>query len=212
MSEEKIKEIIIAVAQFYNIKYTDLIKDNRYYKIAMARHAAAGILRESGLTLKRIAEALKRDHSTVINSLKSVSAMQETNIQAYSTYQACRLSIQAVLNIEDSIQKNSTSGVVYLCGAITGLPKEEVEAKFNKAEGFLAEYYSEVINPYKICKQECLQDWNQCMQLVLPYLFKSNYIYVIDHPSHSRGALWEIAIAQDILQIPVYLINSKEIL
>lgn len=72
--------IIECVADYYNLSPEMLRGDSRKKEIANARHMAVYLTREmTGLSLPRIGDAFRRDHSTIINSCEKVTRLMETS-------------------------------------------------------------------------------------------------------------------------------------
>lgn len=68
--------IIDCVAEYYDLSPSQLRGDSRKKEIALARHVAVYLTREmTGMSLPRIGDAFRRDHSTIINSCDKVTRL-----------------------------------------------------------------------------------------------------------------------------------------
>ncbi len=68
--------IIDCVAEYYDLSPALLRGDSRKKEIALARHVAVYLTREmTGMSLPRIGDAFRRDHSTIINSCDKVTRL-----------------------------------------------------------------------------------------------------------------------------------------
>lgn len=84
--------------------------------------------------------------------------------------------------------------VVYIAGKVTGLPYDEVVAKFSKAEAKLKAKGCEVVNPIKLCPKD--MDWDKCMEICIDALENCDYIYLLPDWKDSRGARREFDYAR----------------
>lgn len=76
--------------------------------------------------------------------------------------------------------------VVYIAGKVTGLPYDEVVAKFSKAEAEIKAKGYEVVNPMNLCPKD--MDWSECMKICIKALDDCDYIYLLPDWKKSRGA------------------------
>ena len=79
--------IIDTVAKVRNVGHVLIRSTRRYGKFILARCEAAFIARLFGYTLKQIAEALNRDHSTISHSLEAFRNEIEYNQNFRSAYE-----------------------------------------------------------------------------------------------------------------------------
>lgn len=80
---------------------------------------------------------------------------------------------------------------IYIAGKVTGLPHEEVAAKFNRAEDHWLDNGCAVRNPVKIVNDP-YANWEECMKKLLCHLTQCQAIYILDTWQTSRGARLEI--------------------
>ncbi len=86
---------------------------------------------------------------------------------------------------------------VYISGPITGLPYEEVEKAFSKADLRLKEEGHEVVNPLKngLPREST---WNEHMRADLKLLLDCDAIYMLNGWEYSKGASLEYDLAIDL--------------
>ncbi|MBS5907860.1 MAG: DUF4406 domain-containing protein [Dysgonomonas mossii] len=86
---------------------------------------------------------------------------------------------------------------VYISGPITGLPYEEVEKAFSKAEASLKEQGHEVVNPLNngLPREST---WNEHMRADLKLLLDCDAIYMLNGWEYSKGASLEYDLAIDL--------------
>ncbi|ADY51541.1 hypothetical protein Pedsa_0969 [Pseudopedobacter saltans DSM 12145] len=94
--------------------------------------------------------------------------------------------------------------VAYIAGKVTGLPHEEVQMNFFKAEIKL-ERNNQVINPARIVHPEC--DWKEAMKICVSLLPKADLVVTLPNWKDSPGASWEVSIAGQ-LGIPVVSLDK----
>lgn len=82
---------------------------------------------------------------------------------------------------------------VYISGAVSNIPYDEVLANFKEAENFLYARGDEPVNPTKHC--DVNWDWDDCMKKVIPLLLECDKIYMLKGWKNSRGAKLEHFIA-----------------
>lgn len=78
--EELANEFIECVCIYYNITNKDIRGKDRFRNIVMARHMAMYILREKvKLKLKVIGDLFGRDHTTVMNAIRSIKNQSDVD-------------------------------------------------------------------------------------------------------------------------------------
>jgi chromosomal replication initiator protein len=72
-SDSKSSVVLLArVCEHFEITMTELLSKDRHAHIADARHVAAWLLRETGLSYPSIGKVLERDHTTIMHSVRKV--------------------------------------------------------------------------------------------------------------------------------------------
>lgn len=91
---------------------------------------------------------------------------------------------------------------IYISGRISGLPYEEVLAKFAKAEKYLTDLGYEVVNPLRngLSKES---NWQDHMVADIALLFQCEAIFLLSDWLDSKGAMIEKNIAQ-ITDLKIY--------
>jgi hypothetical protein len=84
--------------------------------------------------------------------------------------------------------------VVYIVGKVSGLPRKEVVAKFQKAEMMLRKAGYSVINPVEIVPPET--DWVEAMKVCIRILTKADHVYLLPCHTKSPGGLTEYCLAK----------------
>lgn len=75
---ERFRGIVTACAAEFNITLEQLIGESRQAPIVLARFAAMALAsRLLGYSLPRIGRLLRRDHTTVLNGIRRITAMAE---------------------------------------------------------------------------------------------------------------------------------------
>jgi len=69
--------ILRAVCTTFGVSLAELVGPRRFSRLTPARHAAAWALRKAGLGVVEAGEALHRDHTTVIYSVRRAEALAE---------------------------------------------------------------------------------------------------------------------------------------
>ena len=89
---------------------------------------------------------------------------------------------------------------IYIAGKITGLPMEEVKAKFNKAETRLNDMEFTAINPTRIVPASLYNDngWKRAMIICIEELMKCDAICLLSDWETSKGARIERHIAGEL--------------
>ena len=95
---------------------------------------------------------------------------------------------------------DSTKDIYYISGKITGLPIEEAEKKFFKAQQNIRERFpgAGFVNPMGIYLGEN-GSWEKYMEIDLEWLEKyANAIYMLDNYKDSKGANMELERAKEL--------------
>jgi nucleoside 2-deoxyribosyltransferase len=105
--------------------------------------------------------------------------------------------------------------LLYLCGAISGNPI--YREQFDMAEKSLVAAGYRVFNPARIvlsADPDSQEGWEEAMMKDIVELFKCDAIAVVNPIYHSRGALREIGLANDlrmrIKDVFLWLLESRE--
>lgn len=94
--------------------------------------------------------------------------------------------------------------IVYICGKVSGLPWNEVEENFAKAEAYLKSYGFRTINPLKLVNNPNA-DWKEAMRICIAALVQqAQALYRMKNWTTSDGAWMEYWIAKK-LGMPVFL-------
>ena len=90
-----------------------------------------------------------------------------------------------------------TSNRIYVSGKITGLPREEYMANFERAEAELTKQGYVVLNPAKVGDgMPESTTWEEYMELCICMLRMCSKIYLPENWTDSRGALVELEYAK----------------
>ncbi|MDR1652898.1 MAG: DUF4406 domain-containing protein [Prevotellaceae bacterium] len=84
---------------------------------------------------------------------------------------------------------------IYISGQVTGLPFDEVTAKFNEAEKYLLEKGFEVISPLKTGIPYAFP-WESHIAMDILFLLGCDAIYLLPNWNQSKGATLEKTIAE----------------
>ena len=95
---------------------------------------------------------------------------------------------------------------VYIIGAVTGLPREEVVAKFEKAAYALKAGGMVPINPVNIVPEDA--NWNDAMRQCIKVLVTCDAVMLLPDWCESKGATLEVAIARN-LDMPQFTQSLK---
>ena len=82
---------------------------------------------------------------------------------------------------------------IYIAGKVTGLPYDEVKAKFAQAALMLWTMGFEPVNPVELVPSEA--GWNKAMRLCIRELADCEFIYLLPDWYKSKGALVERLLA-----------------
>lgn len=97
---------------------------------------------------------------------------------------------------------------IYIAGKVTGLPHEEVAAKFAAAQQHLESLGYEVVNPIQVVNDpNC--PWDLAMRKCLAAMLDCHAVHVLPCWKDSKGAKMEVEIAFR-LQMPVYKRIQKD--
>ena len=95
---------------------------------------------------------------------------------------------------------------VYISGAISGLPIEDVKMSFNSAEKTLEERGFIPVNPIKVQPFVKGFTWLDYMKADIKALVDCDAIYLLDNWESSKGAVIEVDLA---LSLGIYVINKE---
>ena len=84
---------------------------------------------------------------------------------------------------------------VYISGAITGLPIEEVKNNFKKASEYIVKLGFEPVNPFDIYLGKSAT-WKEYMLVDIPMLLTCDEIYMLSNWKQSKGATIEFLLAE----------------
>lgn len=94
---------------------------------------------------------------------------------------------------------------IYIAGKVTGLPKDEVTAKFESAASRVRELGHIPVNPIEVVNDwHCT--WNEAMGKCIAALVKCDAVYKLPCSSDSRGAKIELTLAE---ALDMLIINGK---
>ena len=99
---------------------------------------------------------------------------------------------------------------IYLCGPVTGRSRQEALTRFAKAEGEIrrravhGNLHISTRNPMQFCPYE--YDWHNAMKVCIGELVRCSGIALLQGWQRSKGAAFELRLAQD-LRIPVVYVE-----
>ncbi|MCF8339206.1 MAG: DUF4406 domain-containing protein [Bacteroidales bacterium] len=96
---------------------------------------------------------------------------------------------------------------VYVAGKVTGLPRHEVEARFDEAERQLGQAGYVVINPVKPIDE--WMDWHQAMKKAITLLMSCDEIALMPDWAESKGARIEYYLAH-VMEMPMMQLTDVE--
>lgn len=85
---------------------------------------------------------------------------------------------------------------VYIIGAVTGLPVEEVQAKFSKAAESLKSMGMVPVNPIDFVPEGL--PWGEAMKLCIRALIDCEMVLLLPCWQESRGGTLEVSIARNL--------------
>ncbi|KAF5033132.1 hypothetical protein DSECCO2_609910 [anaerobic digester metagenome] len=85
---------------------------------------------------------------------------------------------------------------VYIVGAVTGLPREAVVAKFDKAASALKSAGMVPVNPVEIVPQAA--DWHDAMRQCIKTMLTCDAVMILHDWQSSKGATLEVMIAKNL--------------
>ena len=85
---------------------------------------------------------------------------------------------------------------VYIIGAVTGLPREAVVAKFDKAAAALKSAGMIPVNPVEIVPEDT--NWHDAMRQCIKAMLTCDAVMILDDWMESKGAMLEVAIARNL--------------
>jgi hypothetical protein len=88
---------------------------------------------------------------------------------------------------------------VYIIGAVTGLPVEEVEIKFQKAALSLKNMGMIPVNPIEIIRED--MPWGDAMKICIRALIDCDMVLLLPDWPESKGGTLEVSIVRS-LEIP----------
>ncbi len=83
-----------------------------------------------------------------------------------------------------------TKKKIYIAGKVTGLPQQEVVAKFAKAKQEIEGMGFEVVNPIEVVN-DFATPWNEAMKLCIAALLECNAVVLLPCWKSSKGARLE---------------------
>lgn len=94
---------------------------------------------------------------------------------------------------------------IYIAGAVSGLPEDDVHAKFQRAEDIYSALNFDVFNPFSAIREENLHEasWQTIMKHCIAALLGCDALVLLHDWKQSQGACMERDIALK-LSIPVY--------
>ena len=87
---------------------------------------------------------------------------------------------------------------IYIAGKITGLPYEEANRLFSRADAYLKLKGHEVVNPMKLHGGRTDLTWRQYMITCIKHLVECDGLYLLPNWPMSKGAKIERRIAYDL--------------
>jgi hypothetical protein len=84
---------------------------------------------------------------------------------------------------------------VYIIGAVTGIPVDEVQAKFAKAAESLKSMGMIPVNPIDFVPEDL--NWNEAMKICIRTLIDCDMVLLLPDWQESKGGTLEVAIARN---------------
>lgn len=97
------------------------------------------------------------------------------------------------INAAEVLQNDFNYPVVYIAGRVTGLPYDEVYAKFRAKQLELEADQFFVLNPCEHIAADC--DWEEAMRTAIMLLVNADFICLLPDWSESEGAKLERSLA-----------------
>ncbi|MFH1121769.1 MAG: DUF4406 domain-containing protein [Bacteroidota bacterium] len=85
---------------------------------------------------------------------------------------------------------------VYIIGAVSGLPAEEVQAKFAKAAESLKSMGMVPVNPVEFVPEDL--EWKEAMKLCIRALIDCDMVLLLPDWQYSKGGTLEVSIARNL--------------
>ena len=83
------------MAEYYGVSVADIVGQKRKREIALPRQVAIYLTREmTEMSLPRIGDAFKRDHSTIMHSCDKIAEMAKTSAEMAATVDDLKKRIQ----------------------------------------------------------------------------------------------------------------------
>lgn len=191
---KQIDKLFIIIEQVFDIPPDELISRSRRHPLPDARKVAAIMLFLSNMTLKQIGIVLgNRDHSTILHSIQSHNNIVELaeNCCYKNDY------AKEYARKFDEVQRRYTDlgkKKIYISGKVSGLPYEEVKAKFAYAQRILEGVGYKVYNPMEFVAPNT--EYDEAMRICFRYVTYSDEIYMLKGHTDSQGATKELLLAQ----------------
>jgi hypothetical protein len=96
--------------------------------------------------------------------------------------------LQFLIQLATTLTKN-TKPIIYVAGKVTGLPADEVAAKFKVAQTELEALGWKVLNPVEFITPD--EEWEIAMRMASSMLNMADSIYLLPCWEDSEGAKWE---------------------
>ena len=96
---------------------------------------------------------------------------------------------------------------VYIAGKVTGLPHDQVRAKFDKAASMLWMMGFDPVNPVEIVPPD--SGWNNAMRICIKELAGCELIYMLPDWYRSKGAIVERLLAWILKIKRIKIVNYK---
>lgn len=96
---------------------------------------------------------------------------------------------------------------VYIAGRVTGLPHDQAEAKFKRAETLLRASNFIPVNPLKHANQKC--SYREAMKVLLPIMLDCDALLLLNDWMFSEGAQIEAQLAR---YVGLDIINEDDLI
>lgn len=77
LQNKMVQHTIDEVCKTYNVTLEDLLKKDRHGPLVLPRQVLMYKLRDIGLSLKRIAKELNRDHTTILHGIRVIEGQKD---------------------------------------------------------------------------------------------------------------------------------------